>query len=188
MLAVAPEVVVVVADGAPPGVRLGPGDVGDLRGFGVDVAIPFSGQVRPGGRRIPPAHALGAWLLDRAAFAGERVGVGPGDVGQLLRALPGPVGVLVMGDGSARRTVKAPGYLDETAAPFDAAVTRALASGNAATLAALDSADGERLLAAGVPAWRAVGEALAGRAVTARLHLAEAPFGVGYLVADWVVA
>jgi hypothetical protein len=33
-----------------------------------------------------------------------------------------------------------------------------------------------------------VGEALAGRPVTARLHLDEAPFGVGYLVADWVVA
>ncbi|MBW8765739.1 MAG: hypothetical protein JF630_05710 [Geodermatophilales bacterium] len=188
MLAVAPGVVVVVADGAAPGVRFGSGDVGDLRGFGVDVAVPFAGPVRDGARRLPTAHTIGAWLLDRGGFAGRRIGVGPGDVRELLEDLPGPVGVLVMGDGSARRTVKAPGYLDEAAAPFDAVVGRALASGNPAALAALDPAEGERLLAAGVPAWRAVGEALAGRTVTARLHLDQAPFGVGYLVADWLVA
>ena len=69
-----------------------------------------------------------------------------------------------MADGSARRGVKAPGYLDDAAAPFDAAVATALADGDAAALAALDPAEGERLLAAGVPVWRAVGAALAGRA------------------------
>jgi hypothetical protein len=105
----------------------------------------------------------------------------------LLRDLPGPVGVLAMGDGSARRTVKAPGYLDAAAAPFDAAVARALDEGDAAALAGLDPVEGERLLAAGVPVWRALGAALTGRAITGRLHLDAAPFGVGYLVADWVV-
>ena len=44
------------------------------------------------------------------------------------------------------------------------------------------------LLAAGVPTWRAVGEAFTGRHVTARMHYDAAPFGVGYLVADWVVS
>ncbi|HET6394684.1 MAG TPA: hypothetical protein VFG13_17795, partial [Blastococcus sp.] len=102
--------------------------------------------------------------------------------------LPGPVAVLGMGDGSARRSVKAPGYLDDGAGPFDAAIARALESGDAAALAALDHADGERLLAAGVPVWRAVGAAVAGRPITARLHLDTAPFGVGYLVASWVAA
>ncbi len=33
----------------------------------------------------------------------------------------------------------------------------------------------------------AVGAVLAGREVTGRLHAHEAPFGVGYLVADWSV-
>jgi hypothetical protein len=178
--------VIVVADGADPGVRFGPGDGGDLRGFGVDLEMPFAGRVRPGGRQVPPAHSLGARLLDDAGFAGVRVGVGPADLGELVRDLPGPLGVLAMGDGSARRTVKAPGYLDEAAVPFDTAVARALAEGDTAALAALDPAEGERLLAAGVPTWRAVGAALAGSAVTARLHLDAAPFGVGYFVADWV--
>jgi len=188
MLAVRPEVVVVVAGGAAPGARFGPGDGGDLRGFGVDLRIPFAGPVRPGGREVPFAHCLGARLLDDAGFAGARVGVGPADLGQLLGDLPGAVGVLALGEGSARRTVKAPGYLDEAAIPFDAAVVRALADGDAAALARLDPAEGERLLATGVPIWRAVGAALARSTVTARLHLDAAPFGVGYFVADWVVA
>jgi hypothetical protein len=188
MLAVRPEVVVVVGDGAGPGQRFGAGDAGDLRAFGLDLRPPFDGRVRPGGHRVPLPHTLGARLLDDAGYAGSRVGVGPADLAQLLRDLPGPMGVLVMGDGSARRTVKAPGYLDEAAVPFDAAVARALADGDADALAGLDPAEGERLLAAGVAAWRAVGAALTGRAITGRLHLDAAPFGVGYLVADWVVA
>ncbi|WP_232797078.1 class III extradiol ring-cleavage dioxygenase family protein [Blastococcus atacamensis] len=188
LLAAGPEVVVVVGDGVPPGVRFGAGDRGDLRGFGLDVTVPFDGRLRPGGSRLPTPHTVGGWLLDQACFAGTRVGVGPADLAQLLHDLPAPVGVLAMGDGSARRTVKAPGYLDPAAGPFDAAVATALARGDAAALAALDPAEGERLLAAGVPTWRAVGEAVAGRHVTARVHFDDAPFGVGYLVADWVVA
>ena len=188
LLEAAPEVVVVVGDGAAPGERFGAGDGGDLRGYGVDLDVAFDGRVRPGGRRPPPAHTVGAWLLDQASFAGTRLGAGPGDLGQLLRDLPATVGVLAMGDGSARRTLKAPGYLDPAAEPFDARVAAALADGDAAALAALDPDEGERLLAAGVPTWRAVGEAFAGRHVTARLRHDAAPFGVGYLVADWVVA
>ena len=188
MLTVSPDHVVVVGPGAAPGARFGEGDAGSLRGFGVDVVLPFAGRIRPDGAAVPVAHALGAWLLDEAGFAGRRVGVAPADLRPLLRDLPGPVGILAMGDGSARRTVKAPGYLDEDAAPFDAAVARALAVGDPAALAALDEARGERLLAAGVPTWRAVGDSLAGRAVTARLHHDAAPFGVGYLVADWIAA
>jgi len=188
MLAVLPGTVVVVADGASPGVNFGAGDVGDLRGFGVDVVIPFAGPERPGGRRVPPGHILGAWLLDQAGFTGTRVGVGPAELGQLVRELPAPLGILAMGDGSARRTVKAPGYLDEAAAPFDACAAGALDAGDAAALARLDPDEGQRLMAAGAPVWRAVGTALAGRAVTARLHHDAAPLGVGYLAATWVVA
>lgn len=185
MLAVTPAVVVVVGAGAPAGVRFGDGDAGDLRGIGVDLELPFTGRVRPGGRRLPLPHLLGTWLLDQAGYAGTRVGVGPDDLPGLVRSLPGAVGVLAMGDGSARRSVKAPGHLDPAAEPFDDAVATALGAGDAAALAGLDEGEGQRLMAAGVPVWRAVGSALADRSVVAHLHAASAPFGVGYLVADW---
>jgi hypothetical protein len=184
VLADRPEVVVVVGAGAH-GVRFGQGDAGDMRGFGVDLELPFAGEARPGGRRVPLPHLLGAWLLDRAGYTGVRLGVGPDDLGAALADVPGPVGLLVMGDGSARRSEKAPGHLDPAAGPFDAAVARALAAGDAAALAALDPAEGERLLAAGAPVWRAVGAALADREIGAELLHDEAPFGVGYLVATW---
>ena len=67
----------------------------------------------------------------------------------------------------------------------DPTSARALATGDTATLAALDPAEGERLLAAGVPVWRAVGAALHGLPIDAELLHDAAPFGVGYLVATW---
>jgi hypothetical protein len=187
MLGIRPEVVVVVGAGGRDGVRYGPGDGGSLRGFGVDVGVPFDGRVRPGGRVTPLAHTLGALLLDDAGWAGARLGVAPGDLAAALSGLPAPAGVVAVGDGSARRTSKAPGSLDEAAEPFDAAVATALRHGDAAALAALDEAEGERLMAVGTRTWRALGAALAGRPVTARLHSDSAPLGVGYLVADWLV-
>ena len=188
LLQAAPDVVVVVGDGGAPGERFGPGDGGTLRGYGIAVDLPFDGWTRPGGHRVPLAHTVGTWLLDQACFPGTRVGVGPADLDGLLRDLPAPVGVLAMGDGSARRTAKAPGYLDPAAEPFDVRIATALATGDAAALADLDVVEGERLLAAGVATWRAVGAAFSGRHVTARLRHDAAPFGVGYPVADWVVA
>jgi hypothetical protein len=185
MLATGPDTVVVVAGGAPAGARYGEGDVARLHGLGLELDVPFAGTpaARPG--VAGPAFAVGAWLLDEAAYRGGRIGVGPGDLARVLAEATGRVGVLALADGSARRGVKAPGYLDERAAPFDAAVATALAAGDAAALAGLDPAQGEQLLAAGVPVWRAVGGALAGRAVSGRLHADVAPLGVGYLVADW---
>ena len=185
MLASGPETVVVVAGGAPAGARYGAGDVARLHGLGLDLDVPFAGAPAARPATAGPAFAVGAWLLDEVAYRGGRIGTGPGDLAGGLAGSTGPVGVLALGDGSARRGVKAPGYLDERAAPFDAAVATALADGDAAALAELDPAEGERLLAAGVPVWRAVGGALAGGAMSGRLHADVAPFGVGYLVADW---
>jgi hypothetical protein len=194
MLEEQPDVVVVVGGGVTDraatgagALRYGTGDAGDLRGFGVDLEVPFAGRVRPGARRLPLAHTLGAWLLDQAGHTGLRLGVGPDDLASTLAELPAGTGVLAMGDGSARRSEKAPGHLDRAAAPFDAAVAAALAAGDTTSLAALDPVEGERLLAAGVPVWRAVGAALEGRPVVGRLRYDDAPFGVGYLVAEWHV-
>ena len=101
-----------VGAGAAPGVRFGPGDVGDLRGFGVDLVVPFAGP-RPAGRPAtsPLAHAAGGLAARRGRVRGHPASAsGPADLAARWSATcPGPVGVLAMGDGSARRTVKAPG-------------------------------------------------------------------------------
>ena len=188
MLAAGPRRVVVVGDGSEPRARFGAGDRGDLRGFGADLEVAFAGPVRSGGHRVPPAYAVGAWLLDAVGFRGARVGAGPGSLAEVLADGSGPTGLLVMADGSARRTLKAPGYLDPAAEPFDRLVVTALESADTAALAALDVEEGDRLLAAGTATWQATGGALAGRSFTARLRYAEAPFGVGYVVADWSAA
>lgn len=180
-----PDVVVVVGGADPDGPQDGAGNAGTLRGFGVDRAVPFGGTVRSDGGRPSLALSLGAWLLDAAGWTGDRLGVGPDGLAGALADRTASVAVLAVADGSARRTLKAPGYLDEDAEPFDAAVASALARGDAAGLAALDAEAGERLLAAGTATWRAVGAALAGRPARARLHYDAAPHGVGYVVADW---
>jgi hypothetical protein len=103
-----------------------------------------------------------------------------------------------MGDGSARRSVSAPGYLDERAAPFDAGVERAVRDADLAALAALDPGLAADLMAVGRPAWQVLAAALSavghrddpgvadglppGPLRTEVLY-SDAPFGVGYLVA-----
>ena len=87
------------------------------------------------GRPLPASLAVGAWLLARTRLGrrpsrGSAWGAARPDrclrAGRDLAARAQRVALLVMGDGSACRTVKAPGYLDERAADFDAAAARAL--------------------------------------------------------------
>ena len=87
-----------------------------------------------------------------------------------------------MGDGSARRSAAAPGYLDERAEPFDAAVEQAFRDGDLSALTALDPDLARDLLASGRPAWQALAGALL-PAPAHRVLYSAAPFGVAYLVA-----
>lgn len=103
------------------------------------------------------------------------------------RTHPDPTALVVFGDGSARRSEKAPGYYDERAGAFDASVARALGSGDRDALAALDAGLGDELLAAGVPAWHEAAALLTG-SWSAELTYDDAPFGVGYFVAVWTRA
>jgi hypothetical protein len=93
-----------------------------------------------------------------------------------------------MAGGSARRSLKAPGYLDERAEPHDAAIAAALANGDADALASLDVHLADELLAPGAHALVVLGEMTKGAHVTAHLRWDGAPFGVGYWVADWMLA
>ena len=93
-----------------------------------------------------------------------------------------------MGDGSARRSLKGPGYFDDRAEPFDATVVKALAEGSPQSLAALDLELAHELLAAGAPAWKAVANLLGDSTWHAEVLYADAPYGVMYTVASWLPA
>ncbi|MGH3497155.1 MAG: class III extradiol dioxygenase subunit B-like domain-containing protein [Nocardioidaceae bacterium] len=180
--------------------RLWSGDsAGSFAGYGVDVAA--GGDVAAGdgaaggdgagggdGASLPLSLTVGAWLLDRAGWTGPRAYVGVSaadpsvpDSGQARVAL------LVMADGSARRTHRSPGPFDARAVPFDDAVEQALGVGDPAALLALDDELASQLWVAGVPALKALARAATHWAtgVAAEVQHAGAPYGIDYVVATW---
>jgi hypothetical protein len=152
-------------------------------------------RVDPLSSALPLSLAVGAQLLDGAGYAGPRVlqsiaeSASPDacrDLGRDLAADAPLSALLVMGDGTARRSAAAPGYLDERAEPFDTVVEQAVRDGDVPALAALDPDLARDLLAAGRPAWQVLAGALAATTAvrpSTRILYSDAPFGVAYLVA-----
>ena len=131
----APDVVVVVG-GDDTGGAWDPGLPLDVRRFGTTGARPS-----PGTPALPLSLAVGRRLLDEAGWSGPTRmhavarDASAADVDALAGELtrPGERAVLlVLGDGSARRGEKAPGYLDERAFAFDDELAGALEKGDAA--------------------------------------------------------
>jgi hypothetical protein len=156
---------------------------------------PAAGVPGQAGPVLPLSLGVGLRLLDEAGYAGPRAVAGiaaQAPAGECLRlgariAAAAPrVALLAMGDGTARRSASAPGYLDERAAPFDAAVESAVRDGDVAALAGLDPDLAGALLAAGRPAWQVLAGALgaAGPRPQTEILYSSAPLGVAYLVAS----
>ncbi|MBW3361650.1 class III extradiol dioxygenase subunit B-like domain-containing protein [Streptomyces microflavus] len=189
-----PDLLVVVGPGT--GRSYPSGGHGSFRGFGVALDVTL-GEPGPAAQEppLPDSLAVGAWLLDRARWAGAPVeGLAvdarhPADecarAGEGLAARADRVALLVMGDGSACRTLKAPGYLDERAEAFDALATAALGSADLTALDALDATLAYDLKAAGRAPWQLLSGAARGAGLGGRLLYEDAPYGVGYTVATW---
>jgi hypothetical protein len=157
------------------------------------------GSVMPGEPDKPLSLVIGRLLLTEAScqLPVEQLPVAAGSptadclaAGRELaaRELAAPTertGLLVMADGSARRSLKAPGYLDPRAAGFDAGVEECLRSGRLGCLAELDPALATQLLVAGRAAWQVLAGAVGTVAGTSRLHYSDDPFGVWYPVLSW---
>jgi hypothetical protein len=180
VLATAPDVVAVVGADAvtqpwPAAARP------DLRAYGLT-------EERPG-VVAPLSVGLGALLLDWAGHRGGRLmwSVGPDRpdsvAAEVLAAAP-RVGLLAIADGSARRTLKAPGYLDDRAEPYDAQVEQAVSTGDMAGLRRLDPDLARELMAPGWPALQVLAAVVGDDRPHATVHYVGAPFGVGYLVAS----
>ena len=195
----APEVIAVVGAGRRTGVWPADGRL-NLAAFGPalgtrDGSIPGSGPA-PRPLPLPLPLGLGARLLDEGGYTGPRLlqSVHEGEpaavclrLGADLRTRSARVGLLVMADGSACRSLRAPGYLDPRAAAFDAALERAVRSGDLGALRAMDHDLARELLAAGRAGWQVLAGAMPNRAPSVEILYNADPFGVFYLVA-WVAA
>lgn len=135
--------------------------------------------------RVAVRAAVG-WLVSEGPAtvvagtpAAQRVGA------HLLGARQADGGLLVVANGSATRTEKAPGHFDERAAAFDAAIGKALALGDPALLPEIDEQ-----LARDLWAWPDVdvlARVLRDVAPIMSVHVDydDAPFGVQYWVVRW---
>ncbi|MBV2357760.1 class III extradiol dioxygenase subunit B-like domain-containing protein [Streptomyces sp. J2-1] len=198
LAAARPDLLVVVGPAGENGSGAHPqGTPGSFRGFGAEVDVTL-GVPAPGTEShgtLPASLAVAGWLLERADWTGvplEGLGIGEAlapeqcaEVGRDLAARAGRVALLVMGDGSACRTLKAPGYLDERAAPFDAEAARALGAADLTALATLDVSLAAQLKASGRAPWQLLAGAAENAGLDGTLLYEDAPYGVGYFVAAW---
>ncbi|MFF4757547.1 class III extradiol dioxygenase subunit B-like domain-containing protein [Streptomyces sp. NPDC001292] len=197
LAAARPDLLVVVGPAEASGRGPQPeGSRGSFRGFGVDLEVRLGRDTGTGSAaELPPSLAVAAWLLERTGWSDAPVeGLGVGEplppercaaAGRDLATRAGRVALLVMGDASARRTLKAPGYLDERAEPFDAGVARALGEADTSALMALDVELARELKASGRAPWQVLAGAAEGAGLSGALLYDDAPYGVGYLVAAW---
>ncbi|MCM2388421.1 class III extradiol dioxygenase subunit B-like domain-containing protein [Streptomyces albipurpureus] len=170
------------------------GAIGSFSGFGAAISVRL-GTGEPQARPLPTSLTVGAWLLDRARWAASPVaGLGVDEAldsarcretGREIAAEAPRIALLVMSDGSACRSLKAPGYLDERAEGFDALAARALGSADLAALRTLDASLAHELKAAGRAPWQVLAGAAEGAGLDGRLLYDAAPYGVGYFVATW---
>ncbi|MET9404211.1 class III extradiol dioxygenase subunit B-like domain-containing protein [Streptomyces sp. NPDC002935] len=197
-----PDLLIVVGPAGQSGRGPHPeGTRGSFSGFGVGLEVrlgrPHAGSASrdDSERELPPSLAVAAWLLERTGWSDAPVeGLGVGEAleaercvqaGEHIGGRAERVAMLVMGDASACRTLKAPGYLDERAAGFDAEAARALGAADVAALKAMDTALAHELKVAGRAPWQVLAGAAEGAGLGGALLYDDALYGVGYLVAAW---
>jgi len=120
----------------------------------------------------PASVAIARHLLLEAEFHGS------------IGALPSS-GVLVVANGSATRSEKAPGHLDERAFDFDDTLGAALRDGDPGVLRDLDTGLGEDLLCHDVPAWKQLGSLTRGPVTSVQVDYDDDPYGVQYWAVRW---
>jgi hypothetical protein len=184
------DALVVIGSGAVTGERYDASAGGSFGPYGAP-------QVRVGfGQPVLPLSLLvGAWLLEQSKAAGLRrtsitvaAGESPArcaDLGRDIAQGNDRIGLLVMGDGSARRSDHAPAHLHPRAEIFDSTVANALRDPDLDVLAALDPDLATVLQAAGRAPWQVLAGALASTSLAGELLYDAAPYGVGYFVAGF---
>lgn len=144
---------------------------------------------------LPLSLAIGGWLLEqtKAVHLPRIYRAIPPDTppaactrfGREIADSNDRIGLLVMGDGSARRSEHSPVHLHPRAEIFDTTVANALQHRNLDVLKALDPDLANELQAAGRAPWQVLAGALEGTSLSGDLTYEAAPYGVGYFVASF---
>ncbi|QOC92955.1 class III extradiol dioxygenase subunit B-like domain-containing protein [Micromonospora craniellae] len=168
-------------------------------GVSVEVLLGSLPDGRVGTDRLPLSLLVGAWLLSRRPVTASggtswRMSTVAADTSTETCAALGaqlgpnhPWALLVMGDGSASRGEKAPGYADPRAEAYDETVGKALADADVDALLGLDPVLSAQLKVAGRAPWQVLAGAAraTGGDWRGELRHHSAPYGVAYLVANW---
>ncbi|MFI7125396.1 hypothetical protein ACIBQ1_06850 [Nonomuraea sp. NPDC050153] len=179
-----PDALVVVG-GAQAATAYGGRAAGTLRPWGMDVTAGREGPV------LPLSLTVGRWLLgDRAPDGFQSVALDAPieeclQLGEKLGKIAPKVALLVMADGSACLSARAPGKYDEAARPYNRLIADAIAQADPGALAALDPAHADRLWVSGRAALQVLAGAAGTRRYEGRLLMETAPYGVGYFAGLW---
>lgn len=195
-----------VAIGAADAGRSGRGPSGTFARFGVDVPVslldPTESEADSGAvgidRDMPLTMLIAGWLRgevgvgevtplilppDSSVDDCTRIGA---DARARIDAAVGPVGVLVVGDGATSMTARAPGGgLRASSIVLQQRIVEALAGADRAALADLEAGECDAEGVSGRPAWQVAAALCADDDLDGELRYADAPFGVGYVVATW---
>jgi hypothetical protein len=169
---------------------ISPARAGTFAGYGVDLRVTLSPESDDQPAELPLCALITGWLREEVdpraraevrVYADGHAAEAALDRGRRLRAeiddTDFPVGLLVVADGLITLTPPAPGGYDPGAAPVQAAVDDALATGDTAALAELPSS----------VVGRAAYQVLAGLGSprSAKELYRGAPYGVGYFAGVW---
>jgi aromatic ring-opening dioxygenase LigB subunit len=179
-----------------------PGTAGSFIGYGVDVRV----TLQPGAGscyhpELPLPMLIAGWLREQVGAGDITVTIFPvapgasteqcrrrgGQLAERLRRDGTRAALLVLGDGAATHSLRAPGSLDPRARELDASVAAAFAAADPGALLELDPQLADELLVAGREAWQVAAAAALRLAPQWRGELlySAAPYGVAYHVAVW---
>ncbi len=167
--------------------------------FGVDVPVSLerAGDERSSGR-LPLSMLIAGWLRGQVDAGSVRPIVVDPDVrpevacerGRALAAEisadPEPIGVLIVADGATALAPKAPGGgRRDSAVELQQRIVEALGAADVDALRGLDVAACDADGVDGRGAWQVAAAIVGDTPMDAELSYADAPFGVGYVVASW---
>ena len=189
-----PDRLVIIGSGPHSGTRYAADAAGTFAPYGAP-AVRVGATPQSAEQLLPLSLLVGTWLvaqskaasLPRTAVtvAADETPTTCAELGRELAAGNDRVALLVMGDGSARRSEHSPVHLHPRAELFDSTVAAALDLADCVTLAALDPDLATELYAAGRAPWQVLAGAAASADLQGALTYHAAPYGVGYLVALW---